>query len=258
MLSSEKFYVRSNAMKANAGISILDYVKTLVRHTELSKAEDKIADAKKMIEEAHADVDPMTCADAIVIEVLKNDADDFIKGRKEVIALRSECAECISLENVTSLCPTDRVHITLMAHAIYSGVLLDAELFDPEKGGVDFTKAISLFFKNGTVSSNLKDNMKTIFNKILGTEGDYFYAVKPKKSDFDKSDIMHFLSRFSGKARRSSTKKDGVINWGDYKYRTKTDKNTQRRAFTEFCAVVLDNASKHSVVKPDAEDQEQA
>lgn len=258
MLNSEKFYSKTNALK-DTTFDFAGHVRTLVRNNELSRMQDKksFKDGKKALEDAHADIDVMTCDASIINQTLGNDAGQFIKDREEIIALKDEIATLLPIDNVTALCPTDRVHITLMAHAIYSGVLLDAELFDPEKGGVDFTKAISLFFKNGTVSSDLKDNMKTIFNKILGTEGDYFYAVKPKKSDFNKSDIMHFLSRFSAKARRSSTKKNGVINWGDYKYRTKTDKNTQCRAFTEFCAVVLDNASKHSVVKPDAEEQEE-
>ncbi len=252
MLNAEKFFVKSNALKAGVDFSMLDYVRTLVRYTELTNVEAQFKEYKEAMEGAHPGIDVMVCPETTVLETLKEDANNFLKLRKEILALREELAGfTVTMDMVTALCPVDKVHITLMSHAIYSKVLLDEDLFDPDKGGVDFSKSISIFFEKGTITGELKDSLKATFNKILNVEGDYFYAVKPAKSDFEKSDMIHFLSRFSGKAKRDSkrNKLTKELVWGDYKYRTKTDLLTQRRAFTEFCAVVLDNASKHSVNK---------
>ena len=256
MLNAEKFNsIKTNALK-NKEFSIYDHVKTLVRHTEMNKALDKLSDAKQALEEAHAGIDYLTIDSETARKTLKEDTDDFIKNRKEYLDLKEECEKnCISIEKVTSLHQTDKVHIVLMAHTVYSGCLLSETLFDPEQGGTDFSSSIDYYFKKATVNAELKNKLCLVFKLILGEDGDYFYGIKPKKSDFEKSDIIHFLSRFSARARKNkiTSKKDKTVTWSDFKYRTKTDRETQRRAFTEFCAVVLDNADKHIVVKPEEE-----
>lgn len=253
MLNSEKFFVRSNALKNADSFSMLDYVTSLVRNTELSRMQDKksFKDGKETLEKDHPGIDIMTCDETLIYQSLKNDAGQFIKDRKEISDLTNECASCIPLENVTSLTITDRVHITLMAHAIYKNVLLDADIFDTEKGGVDISKSIKKYYTSGNMK-DLKDDLRPVFNKLLGTEGEHFYAVKTKKSDFTEKDLRNFVAAFGGVAKRDSKKSGKEVVFGNYDYIDKSaNKKVQIAAFTTLCAVVLDNASKHEVVKPE-------
>ncbi len=252
MLNSEKIFTRSNSLK-NTTFNARDYVETLIRHTELDKAEKSISSAKETIRNAHANIDPMTCNDLTVIEILKNDAGKFLEKREEVLALRNELENLpVKYEEVTALHQTDYVHIVLMAHACYSGVLLPNKFFDPEKDGVDLSESIKNYYEKMTVNSKLKDSMKNLFAKIFAEDGDYFYAIRPKKSDFDKEDVAHFLARFSGGAKRKSSKKDTQPN---FKYYVKDKTDDQCKVFTEFLAVVLDNNEKHIVCKPETENK---
>ena len=157
------------------------------------------------------------------------------------------------MDKITSLCLTDRIHVTLMAHAIYKNVVLDADIFDTEKGGVDISKAIQAYYNKGSMK-DLKDALRPVFNKLLGSEGDYFYAIKTSRSDFEEKDLRNFLATFGGTAKRETTKKGKDVVFGSYNYIDKSgNKKVQLSAFTTLCAVVLDNAKKHSVIKPEEE-----
>lgn len=262
MLKADKFVVKSDALKVETGFCMMDYVRSLVRNTELAKALDKksFKDGKKAIESAHADIDPMTCDESIIYQVLKTDGGQFIKDRKEVLALRSEVEDCISIDEVTSLCLNDRVHVTLMAHEIYKSVQLDADIFNPEKGGIDISKPIKAYYTKGSLK-DLKNNLTPVFNKLLGSEGDYFYGIKIRKSSFEDVDLRNFLANFGGMAKKSETKgkdKSGqdVKIYGDFNYVDKSgNRKVQIAAFTTLCAVILDNASKHDVIKPATEEK---
>lgn len=264
MLKADKFYVKSDALKVETGLVMIDYVRSLVRNKELAKALEKksFKEGKAALEKAHADIDPMTCKEATIYEVLKTEGGQFIKDRKEVLALRSEVADCIPLDEVTSLCPTDRVHITLMAHAIYKNVQLDADIFDTEKGGIDISKPIKAYYKKGSMK-DLKNNLMPVFNKLLGSEGDYFYGIKTRKSDFSDEDLRNFLASFGGTAKRAETKvKDSTgkeaTSFGNFDYVDKSEnKKVQIAAFTTLCAVILDNESKHEVIKPERAEKEE-
>lgn len=258
MIKTEKFYVQSNALKNN-DFAILDYVTALVRNTELSRMQDKdtFKKGKATIEKDHANIDVMTCEESVINVSLGNDAGQFIKDRAEIKALQEECAKCLSMDKITSLCLTDRVHVTLMAHAIYKNVTLDADIFDIEKGGVDISKAIQAYYNKGSMK-DLKDALRPVFNKLLGSEGDYFYAIKTSRSDFEEKDLRNFLATFGGTAKRETTKKGKDVVFGNYNYVDKSgNKKVQLSAFTTLCAVVLDNAKKHSVIKPEEEKQEE-
>lgn len=258
MIKTEKFYVQSNALKDNA-FSMIDYVTALVRNTELSRMQDKksFKDGKATIEKDHADIDVMTCEESIINVSLGNDAGQFIKDRAEIKALQEECANCLPMDKVASLCLTDHVHVMLMAHAIYKNVVLDADIFDTEKGGVDISKAIQAYYNKGSMK-DLKDALRPVFNKLLGSEGDYFYAVKTSRADFEEKDLRNFLASFGGTAKRETTKKGKNVIFGNYNYVDKSgNKKVQIAAFTTLCAVVLDNAKKHSVIKPEEEKQEE-
>lgn len=256
MLSSEKFYVKSDCFKVESGISMRDYVVSLIRNTELSRLLDKksFKDGKKTIESEHADIDVMEVSEDVVNLCLKKDAGQWLKDRDEIKALKDECTNCLPIDKITSLSLTDRVNIILVAHSIYKNVVLDNDIFDIEKGGIDISKSVQTYYKKGSMK-DLKDALRPVFNKLVGTEGDYFYAVKTKKSDFSDTDLRNFLASFGGTAKRekSKTKIDGkdVVTFKDYNYVDKSgNKKIQVSAFTTLCAVVLANASKHDVIRP--------
>jgi hypothetical protein len=256
MLETTKMYIKETSLK-NKNFNTFKHVETLIRNKELEKALAKksFRDGKTILEDDHTDIDVLTCSESVIKTSLGNDAGQFIKDRDEIIALQNEVDKCLPLEDVTSLDMTDRVSVTLIAHAIYSSVVLDSDIFNPEKSGVDISNAISAYYKRGSMK-DLKDALRPVFHKLLGQDGTNFYAVKTKKSDFAESDLRHFLASFGGSARRNSTKKkvDGetVTTWGNYVYNTKSsNKKLQASAFTTLCAVVLDNASKHTVIKPE-------
>ena len=61
---------------------------------------------------------------------------------------------------------------------------------------------------------DLKNNLMPVFNKLLGSEGDYFYGIKTRKSDFSDEDLRNFLASFGGTAKRAETKvKDSIYNF---------------------------------------------
>lgn len=254
MLKSEKFFLRSDCLK-DKNFVMRDYVVSMVRHKELEKALDNKAfkDGKKVLEDNHAAIDVLTCEESIIHSELKLEAGEFIKKRDEIIALKTECESCISMDKVTSLCLTDRVNITLMAHIIYKSVVLNSDIFDTDKGGIDIAPAIKAYYAKGSLK-DLKDALRPIFNKLMGSEGDYFYGIKTKKSDFSDYELRNFVASFGGNAKQETTKtkKNGITTetYNGYNYVDKSEnKKTQISAFTTLCAVVLDNASKHDVVK---------
>ena len=257
MIKTGRFYVKATALK-DADFRALDYVTSLVRHKEYENATSKKSyeDGKKALESAHADIDVLTCDVSIINDTLKEDAGQFIKDRAEVNALKKELENVLPLEKITALSRTDYVHVVLMAYPIYKRVSLSVDLFDPEKGGIDISKAIRAYYSNKKMK-DLKDNLRAIFNKILGTDGDYFYGIKLSRSDFDDSDILHFLANFGGATTRDSKKKGDTISFGDFHYVDNSgNKKKTADAFTALCAVVVDNAKKHAIIKPENKPEE--
>ena len=103
MLKSEKFYSKTNSLK-DTTFDFAGHVKTLVRNTELSRMQDKksFKDGKKALEDAHADIDVLTCDASIINQTLGNDAGQFIKDREEIIALKEEIATLLPIDNVVA------------------------------------------------------------------------------------------------------------------------------------------------------------
>lgn len=258
MLKSEKFYVKSDAMKLDNGKSALDIfeiVKSVVRHKELEVAIEKkaIRDAKEVYKMAHPGKDVMTASEEDCRIALGVDFGEFWKARKEVEALTEECENCLPLDNYTSLSNTDKVHIVLIAHTIYNRVLLTSDIFDTEKGGANISEPIKKFYTGKGTIKAMKDLLRPVFYKLLGEEGEYFYSIKVKNSDFSVTDIKHFLANFGGVPKREvkGSEKKGY-SYGAYTWIDKSnDKKVQLKAFTDLCAVILDNSDKHTVVKPE-------
>lgn len=258
MIKTNRFYVKSDAMKLDNGKSILDVfgiVKSVVRHKELEVALEKkaIRDAKEVYESAHPGKDVMTATEEDCRTALGVDFGEFWKARKEVEALTEECENCLPLDNYTSLSNTDKVHIVLIAHTIYNRVLLTSDIFDTEKGGANISEPIKKFYTGKGTIKAMKDLLRPVFHKLLGEEGEYFYSIKVKNSDFSDTDIKHFLANFGGVPKREvkGSEKKGY-SYGAYTWIDKSnDKKVQLKAFTDLCAVILDNSDKHTVVKPE-------
>lgn len=256
MIKSEKFYVKSDAMKLDNGKSTLDVfgiVKSVVRHKELEVALEKkaIRDAKEVYEMAHPGKDVMTASEEDCCVALSVDFGEFWKARKEVEALSEECDNCLSMDLYTALPATDKVHITLIAHTIYNRVMLTSDIFDTEKGGANISEPIKKFYTGKGTIKAMKDLLRPVFHKLLGEEGEYFYSIKVKNSDFSDTDIKHFLANFGGVPKREvkGSEKKGY-SYGAYTWIDKSnDKKVQLKAFTDLCAVILDNSDKHTVVK---------
>lgn len=258
MIKSEKFYVKSDAMKLDNGKTTLDVfgiVKSVVRHKELEVALEKkaIRDAKEVYEMAHPGKDVMVATEEDCRTALGVDFGEFWKARKEVETLTEECDNCLSMDLYTALPSTDKVHITLIAHTIYNRVMLTADIFDTEKGGANISEPIKKFYTGKGTIKAMKDLLRPVFHKLLGEEGEYFYSIKVKNSDFSDTDIKHFLANFGGVPKREvKGSKERGYSYGAYTWIDKSnDKKVQLKAFTDLCAVVLDNSDKHTVIKPE-------
>lgn len=265
MLKAELFTIASDSCKSfdYDGFTLLDIVKTVVRTNELKSITDNktFINNKKAIEDAHANINPMTCDESIVLEVLKDDAGDFIKKRKEVIALQEELATLPGIDKFTALPQNDRVQILLKAHTISGKITLDTvddTLFNTEKGGIDLSAFVANYYKSGKIDTSTKNALVAIFHKLVGEETEHFYPVKVRKSSFTGEEIRHFFAAFGGSAKREKmTKKvDGkdVVSYNPFNYVDKSkNEKVMYRAFTDLCAIILDNNGRHEVVKPDTE-----
>lgn len=262
MIKSEKFYVRSDAMKLDNGKTALDVfevVKSVVRHKELEVTIEKkvIRDAKEIYGAAHPGKDVMTASEEDCRIALGVDFGEFWKARKEVEALAEECDNCLSMDLYTALPATDKIHVTLIAHTIYNRVVLDNSIFKYENGGVSLSDAISEYYANGS-KKNMKEILKPIFHKLLGSEGEYFYGIKVRNSNFKEEDIRQFLAVFGGVPKREIKGSDKKgYSYGAYIWVDKSkDLKLQARALTDLMAVILDNSDRHEVVKPEKTESE--
>lgn len=233
--------IEDKAIKEDKKEEIYEYVKTLVRNEELLRTKNKkiFKEGKKKIQNDHANIDVMTAEENVIHTSLGKDTEDFIKARKEVVDLKEEVEKCRPIEGVKQLCMTDYVHLILMAHIVYPTCVFPEEFFDYETGGIDVSDLITKYYNSGSLR-DIKNTLRPIFNKLLGAEGDYFYAIKIKKSDFDKTDVIHFLSRYFTKSYR----KIGLSSF-DFK----ANSFNQRKEVTDFCCVVMGKIPPEAVLK---------
>lgn len=258
MLKSEKMYVNTVALKNDENMdTIRDYVVSIIRHAELEKAQRKISKDRESIQTAKPGIDALTCDLAIAIEVLgQENAGTFIKDRAEYLALVEECNNCISLDGLTAYPESDVARLKIMAHMIYPAVNLEKVLEN-----IDIATPIKTWYSKGQGQGKLKDLLAPVFTKLLGTEGELFYGIRVKRSQFDDEDIRQFISIFGGTAKRTETKtkdKDGkeTVKFTNYSWVDKSgNKKLQYSALTTLLGVILDNPSKHVVIKPDADEK---
>lgn len=253
MLKSEKMFINAVALKDNDSMdTVRDYIVSIIRHAELTKAQKKISEDRDAIQKAKPGLDALTCDISVVIEVLgQENAGNFIKNRAEYLELVEECNHCVPLDGLTAYPESDVARLKIMAHMIYPAVNLEKVL-----EGVDLATPIKTWYSKGQGQGKLKDLLAPVFTKLLGTEGDLFYGIRVKRSNFDDEDIRHFISAFGGTAKRTEkkTKKDGkeILTVSNYNWVDKSgNKKLQYSALTTLLGVILDNPSKHVVIKPD-------
>lgn len=245
-------WLEDKAIKESKRQLVYECVRSIVRNEELKRAEEKkiFKDGKRKIRDDHADVDAMTADREIIYASLGKDTDKFIKARQEVIELQKECRKCVPMNQIRNLSMTDRIHLICLAHINYSNCLFPESIFDPEQGGIDLTNLIYDYNFNSNVKI-LKNDLRPILNRLFGSEGDCFYGIGIKRSDIPSIQYLRcFLIKFDVHFDANKNYKRKDVTWNNYKYRTKAEMNIQRKAFTEFLTVILNNVSEDSIRKP--------
>lgn len=238
MLDFDKDWFFDRALKGAFALEVKDYVLSLIRHTELTRILNKksFRDAKVALDNAHVDIDAMRCKDEIVYRVLREKAAKFIKDRDKVKNLYEICSELPTINEITSLCITDQVHIILIAHTIFKDVIFDNNIFDSSKGGVQipFQEIYENHLHGQMKIGKIKDILRPVMHRLLGNEGRYFYGIKIKKSDYSVESITYFLNVL-------------YRDWG---------KKNPISAFTDFCAVLLyGSESDYEIVNKNAQEE---
>lgn len=257
MLKSNAIIIGSKNHKSEKFDVICNFVRLVVRNYEYERmvSNDEYVRLKGLVEDDHEGINGLTCPDETVKEYITDnkDAKTFLDMRKEVNGLLDEIKSFgVTIEQYNALSDTDKVFITLQAHTAMPGIKLDKSVLE----GIDFKKVVENYYSKGSLKG-AKDTLKGLFNKIVGSEGELFYGVKLRKSDFADQDIRSCFAYFRGTAKRPVTKKDGNETYGQYTW-VKKDGNTnaQAMAITNLFSVVLDREKDYEVIKPEESTEE--
>ena len=250
MLKSNAIVISTKNHKPEKFNTICNFVRFVVRQAEYEKAYASIKDTRETLESEHENINALTCDDEKIREYITDaiKAQEYLDARKEVIAILKERDSFgVTLEEYNALSSTDKIFITLQAHTAISSIKLDTTILN----NIDIKTPVEKFYSKGSLKG-VKDIFKAIFNNCVGQEGELFYGVKLKKSDFADEDLRNCLAKFRGDAKRTRTKKDDLEIYGDYKW-TKKDGNSkiQALAITNLFSVVLDRAKDYEVIKPE-------
>ena len=123
------------AQKTNINSFIVrDYMESLIYHTKLKRLLNKrsFKEVETILHNAYADIDIMKENEKIIYEILKDNAkaNQFLNDRRDITNLQENCSELPSMNDFYTLPLTDRVHITLLAHTMYTYIVFDEEIFD--------------------------------------------------------------------------------------------------------------------------------
>lgn len=251
MLKSSAIVISCKNHKIDKFDAICNFVRFTVRHNEYVKiSENKDFKAlKESFTSACADVDVLTCEESLIKEKLSAlDAENLINFRKEINALNAEItATGITIDEFNALSATDKVFITLQAHTAMPAIKLSTDILKD----IDMKTPVEKYYSQGTLKG-IKNIFRGIFNKVVSEEGELFYGVKLRNSDFSDSDLRNCLAYFRGNAKRTVTKKDGTEIYGTYTWACKEGTATaQAMALTNLFAVVLDRTKDYEVIKPE-------
>lgn len=235
MLDLDDLAVSDEALKSSDVSEVKKYVMALIRHEELLKLTNKrnFRELKTLMYDSHANIDPMTCEEVIIHQTLKDKAEIFIKARKEILELKNICSKLPSIQEIKSLTLTDKVHIELIAHTFYKSITFDNSVIDEVQSGID--ALLNIVYKTSRNQSKLKNIIKSILHRLLGSEGMYFYGIKVRRSNLHDVDIRTFALQL-------------------LKY---NDAQKQRRVFTDFCAIFLYSDKSDYCIKNESIQEEE-
>lgn len=251
MLNTSAIIISTKNHKSESFDTICNYVRFIVRNAEYEKliGKNEYKSLRKKVEDAHADADPLTCEEDFIRDSLTPaESEIFLTMRKEINDLKEEMTSTgKTLEDFNALTDTDRTFIILQAHTAMKSVKLDDAILE----NINMGPVISKFFASGSLKG-IKDMFRSIFAKVVGSEGSLFYGVKLRKSDFSDEDLRSCLSYFRGNAARSVSNKGGTKTYGEYEWVKKDEsKSAQAMALTNLFAVVLDRSKDYEVIKPE-------
>lgn len=211
------------AQKTNIDPFIVrDYMESLIYHTKLKRLLNKrsFKEVETILHNAYADIDIMKENEKIIYEILKDNAkaNQFLNDRRDITNLQENCSELPSINDFYALPLTDRVHITLLAHTMYTYIVFDEEIFDMLLRRIDLSNPALIDWDWGSKPpkdvKQLVWKLKKFLHKLLGQEGLFFYGIKIKKTDIKAEYIKHFIIELYKKRRHIEI-------------------------FTDFCAVFL-------------------
>lgn len=208
---------------------IMNYVTSIIRREELAKVTSNLVSLEEVLTDSYKTKSVSELSESELKTALGSDYAeycDLIDLKKE---LELELSSLHTKEDIQALSEVDQLFLLLNARISYKGLKL-SESMVPDNLSV----AIKDFFANGSMST-IKSDLRTVFNSQFNREGDLFYAMKLKKSDFDESDIRNFLGRLVNPASRKLDKKSKELKSFDYSL--KTTKQQTIPVITEFFTV---------------------
>lgn len=148
----------------------------------------------------------------------------------------------ISKEGYEKLDSTDKIFLTIIAHACNKAIRID--LNDTQDG---MKTMIKKWYEKGTGFSGMRKECRDQFYRLCGKNGEMFLGVKLRNTDVKEELIRHFIASFGGNASANVTRTDGVIQSVDsFTYKLRTSKQNIEASFTDFAAVLLlDKASDY-------------
>lgn len=253
MIKSTAIVISCKNHKSDKFDSITNFVRFAVRNFEYERvtSNNDYKNLKTSFEEACANVDLLTCEETLIKEKLSAvDAETLIVFRNEINSIKAEIESIgVTLEQYNALSDTDKVFITLQAHTAMPAIKLGTDILD----GIDMKSPVQKYYSQGSLKG-IKDILRSLFGKVVGSEGELFYGVKLRNSDFADSDVRNCLAYFRGNAKRSVTKKDGGEIYGSYEWSKKEGSaQAQAMAVTNLFAVVLDRNKDYEVIKQPVE-----
>lgn len=250
MLKSNAIVISTKNHKPEKFDVICNFVRFTVRNFEYEKVYNQIKETRDTLENEHEGINALTCDESKIREFITDavKAQEFIDLRNELNSIIKERDSFgVTLDQYNSLSATDKVFITLQAHTALTAIKLDKDIVKD----IDLEKPIAKYFASGSLKG-IKDIFKSIFTNVVGQEGELFYSVKLKKSDFSDEDLRNCLAYFRGTAKRGKVKKDGGEIYTDYTWDKKDGKvNAQTMALTNLFAVVLDCSKDYEIIKPE-------
>lgn len=197
MIDQDKILLIDKSLK-DPTFPLKDYVFTVVRNAEYSQSLSKksFCEARQQFKTVNKDVNVWKCGHKIIKQTLGLQANAFIKDREECLDLKQALKKCLPMKKVEELSLTDKIHIYLLAYAVYPYVSMTTILEN-----VDIDGAIRRWCHSGKKFDRLIKELLPIFGKLLKNEGEYFSAISTIRRSFKEKDVYNCILGLSGQER---------------------------------------------------------